>query len=252
MAVLDLVFLLGLPSIATAVAWASAIKNLPRPVLLHRASDGSRNLAPRLVLLLLPCVLPILGLTISLLMLDRGVGGGIALQPAAVAYGVPATFAGLGVALVYARCIGIAVGTRTGLSRVLPVVSTPMPGCVFGALTAFIMLSLNQSGGPGIGSTSDAQWWASLAAAIGGAGSFAVVSLTRAKWDFRTALGWVKTMGLVGWGVQFYMIFFAVAMVLLEAWVIVFLIVGFSGFSLLGGVIRVKLARNRRTSVNRD
>jgi hypothetical protein len=143
----------------------------------------------------------------------------------------------LGIALVYFRCIEIAVGTKQGFSRVVPVAAAPMSACVFGALTPLILAT-------GIGI--ETGWWASFAASVGGAGSFAVVCLTRAKWDFQTTLGWARTMGLFGWGGLFSMTFFALAMVLLREWIIGFLIVGSAGFSLLSGVIRFRVARGKR------
>jgi len=228
-------------------AWVAAAKNLRRPGISATANHWKREAGGRLLILaLLPSFLPVLGLSVSLLTLDRGADTGIALQPAAVAYGVPASFAGLGIALVYSRCIEIAVGTRQGFSRVLPVATVPMPACVFGAGTALILVGLNLGRGPATSIGIETEWWASLAASFGGAGSFAVVWLTRAKWDFQTTLGWARTMGLIGWGGLFFMTFFALAMVLLREWVIVFLIVGFSGLSLLGGIIRFRVARRRR------
>jgi len=123
-----------------------------------------------------------------------------------------------------------------------------MPPCIFGALTALILVGLNLSGGLATGIGIETEWWASFAASVGGAGSFAIVLLTRAKWDFRTALGWARTIGLFGGGAAlFSMTFSALAMVLLREWVIVFLIVGFSGFSLLSGAIRFRLARSMRS-----
>ena len=53
-------------------------------------------------------------------------------------------------------------------------------------------------------------------------------------------------MGLIGWGLLFFMTFFALAMVLLREWAVAFLIVGFGGLSLLGGIIRFRVARSRR------
>jgi len=228
-------------------AWVAAAKNLRRPGISATANwwkgEGGGRL---LILALLPGVLPVLGLSVSLLTLDRGADTGIALQPAAVAYGVPASFAGLGVALVYSRCVEIAVGTRQGFSRVLPVATAPMPACVFGAGTALILVGSNLSRGPATSIGIETEWWASLAASFGGAGSFAVVWFTRAKWDFMTTVGWARTMGLIGWGVLFFMKFFALAMVLLREWAVAFLIVGFGGLSLLGGIIRFRVARSRR------
>lgn len=243
---LDFVFLLGLPSTAMVAAWGAAAKNLRRPGISATANRSKREGGGRLLILaLLPSFLPVLGLSVSLLTLDREADTG-ALQPAAVAYGVPASFAGLGIALVYSRCIEIAMGTRQGFSRVLPVATVPMPACVFAAGTALILVGLNLGRGPATSIGIETEWWASLAASFGGAGSFAVLWLTRAKWDFRTTLGWARTMGLIGWGVLFFMTFFALAMVLLREWVVAFLIVGFGGLSLLGGIIRFRVARSRR------
>jgi hypothetical protein len=244
---LDFVFLLGLPSTTLVVAWIAAAKNLPRPRISATDSVWKGAAGGRLLtLILLPCVLPILGLSVSFVTLDREADGGVALQAAAVAYGVPASFAGLGIALVYSRCIEIAVGTKQGFSRVLPVAAAPMSACVFGALTALILVGWNLSGGPATGIGIETGWWASFAASVGGAGSFSVVSLTRAKWDFRTTLGWARTIRLFGWGGLFSVTFFALAMVLLREWIIGFLIVGSAGFSLLSGVIRFRVARGKR------
>ena len=227
-------------------AWVAAAKNLRRPGISTTANHWKREGGGRLLILaLLPSFLPVLGLSVFLLTLDREPDTG-ALQPAAVAYGVPASFAGLGIALVYSRCIEIAVGTRQGFGRVLPVATAPMPACVFGAGTALILVGLNLDRGPATSIGIETEWWASLAASFGGAGSFAVVWFTRAKWDFMTTVGWARTMGLIGWGVLFFMTFFALAMVLLREWAVAFLIVGFGGLSLLGGIIRFRVARSRR------
>ena len=244
---LDFVFLLGLPSTTMVAAWVAAAHSLPRPWISATENRWKREAGGRLLTLtLLPCVLPILGLSVLFLTLDRGTDTGIVLQPAAVAYGVPASFAGLGIALVYFRCIQIGVGTRNGFSRVLPAVSAQMPPCIFGAGTALILVGLNPSVGSATSFGIQTEWWASFAASVAGAGSFAVVCLTRAKWDFRTTQGWARTMGLFGRGTLFSMTFFALVMVLLREWVIVFLIVGFGGFSLLSTFVRLRVARSRR------
>src|SRR2546422_9088982 len=94
-------------------AWVAAAKNLRRPGISATANRCKREGGGRLLILaLLPGVLPVLGLSVSLLTLDRGADTGIALQPAAVEYGVPASFAGLGVALVYSRWRRFEVGAR--------------------------------------------------------------------------------------------------------------------------------------------
>src|SRR5207245_2606330 len=209
-------------------AWVAAAKNLRRPGISATANRWKREGGGRLLILaLLPSFLPVLGLSVSLLTLDRGADTGIALQPAAVAYGVPASFAGLGIALVYSRCIEIAVGTRQGFGRVLPVATAPMPACVFGAGTALILVGSNLSRGPATSIGIETEWWASLAASFGGAGSCAVLWLTRAKWDFMTTVGWARAVGLLGGGVVFFMTFFALARALPRQWSVASRICGF-------------------------
>src|SRR5437667_7827569 len=69
-------------------AWVAAAKNLRRPGISATANHWKREAGGRLLILaFLPSFLPVLGLSVSLLTLDREADTG-ALQPAAVAYGV--------------------------------------------------------------------------------------------------------------------------------------------------------------------
>jgi hypothetical protein len=197
--------------------------------------------------MILPGLLPMLGLAVSLVLLDRSVDTEVALQPAAFAYGVPALVAGFGIALAYSRSVEIAVGTKKGFGRLIPVIAAPLPPCIFGAGTALILIGLTLSGGPTIGIASATAWWASLATSVGGVGPFAVIYSTRAKWDFQTTRGWMKTIAPFGWGGLFAVAFFGLAMVFLQEWIVVFLILGLVGFSLLGRVILFRVGRTQRT-----
>jgi len=164
-------FLLGLPSLGTAIALAAAFVS-SRSAKSEEPSrkQPERTPNPMIVCAMLPIALVLFGFVLDFIYSgDSGEAIPVSiLESGSMAYGVPSLLAGIGIGIVYIKSIGRVVQDQRLLSRMLVFAMHPLTVAIFGLFIAFLSLSRASDWTGGAQSFIEPAWRASIYMSIGG------------------------------------------------------------------------------------
>ena len=193
----------------------------------------------------LPTTLIVFGLVGSFLDLGGAVPDAAA-YPAALAYGIPGFLAGLGMAIIYRRGTRVAVASKPEFARVLTLAVMPETSAVFGLVVFFFLIGRGSNGTGVILFGTESEWLVSALATVGGIGGPLGARLAASTWDFATRETFPRALVKSAQGGYITVACFALALVLLQEWLVLLLVLVYFGGALALGVLLFLRARRTR------
>jgi F0F1-type ATP synthase membrane subunit c/vacuolar-type H+-ATPase subunit K len=197
------------------------------------------------LLVVLPTTLIVFGVVGSFLLLGEAVPDAVA-YPAALAYGVPGFFAGLGMAIIYRRGIRVAVAAKPDFARVLTLAVMPETSALFGLILFFFLIGRGSKGTGFVPFGTEWAWLVSALATVGGIGGPLGARLAASAWDFATRETFPRALVKSAQGGYVTVACFALALVLLGGWLVLALVLVYFGGALALSVLLFLRARRTR------